>query len=178
MQRSKGIKKSYEFVDIASIKQRERELEIREEKEATKVFKVCKKCQVRKPIYQFSRDKRLINGRTNVCKVCRIKIYLEYYYKNRDRILIKNRRYSQNNKRDRNIYYKNYQEKNRKKLQKLASEWYQANKKAIKKRNLQYYNNNKEACLARRKLWVENNREKIRLYNSEYKRKIKGGLKR
>lgn len=164
------VKRPYESVDIALSKQRERELEEREDKEATKIFKVCPKCGVRKPIFQFSTDKRNTASRANICKACKVIEYLRYYYENRNRILIVNKKYRENNKGLRSIYYKIYQEKNRKKLSKLASEWYQANKEAIKNRNLKYFEANKETCLARKKLWVEKNREKIREYNREYKR--------
>jgi len=167
------VKKSYEFVDIALLKQIEQKLGEREDKEATKIFKVCPKCGVRKPIFQFSTDKRNTNGRTNTCKKCRVMEYLKYYYRNKDKILIREKGYRDTHQRDRTIYYRIYQEKNRERLSKLASEWYHANKEAIKKRNLKYFEANKEACLARKKLWVEKNREKIREYNREYKRKHK-----
>ena len=167
------VKKSYEFVDIALLKQIEQKLGEREDKEATKIFKVCPKCGVRKPIFQFSTDKRNTNGRTNTCKRCKIIEYLKYYYENRDRILKREKEYRENNGRERSIYHKEYQRKNKERLSKLANEWYHANKEAIKKRNLKYYEANKEACLARKKLWVEKNREKIREYNREYKRKHK-----
>lgn len=169
------VKGSYEFADIVAIKRREEELGIREEKERCKIFRICPKCGERKPIYQFSKDKKGTNGRTNICKKCRVIEYLEYYSENRDKILTREKKYRDTHKGHRSIYYKGYQKENRERLSKLAKVWYQANKEAIKKRNLKYFEANKEACLVRRKIWVENNREKIRLYNSEYKRKIKGG---
>ena len=164
-------KKPYEFADTFFQKEREEELEEREEKERTKIFKVCPRCGKRKSISNFSVDKRNTAGRTNICKACKVIEYLRYYYENRNRILIVNKKYRDTHQRDRTIYYSIYQEKNREKLSKLASEWYHANKEAIKKRNIKYFEANKEACLARKKLWVEKNREKIRKYNREYKRK-------
>ncbi|GAI63463.1 unnamed protein product, partial [marine sediment metagenome] len=131
----------------------------------TRCFKTCLRCRERKPIYQFSKDKRNTNGRTSVCKKCRIIEYLKYYQENRDRILIVHKKYRDDHERFRAKYYQDYQEKNREKLSKLASEWYQANKEAIKKRNLKYYNANLEACKQRKELWRENNKEKIKKYN-------------
>jgi len=169
------IKKSYEFADIASIKQRERELGIREEKEQKKIFKVCLKCGERKPLYQFSIDKRntLKGGRTNICKACKVIEHTLYYYQNKDKILIRLKRYRDNHKGERKTYYKIYQEKNREKLSKLAREWYQKNKEAIKKRSLEYYEENREACNQRRKLWIKKNKEKIKEYNRQYKQEHK-----
>ncbi|MBA7533776.1 hypothetical protein ES705_26020 [subsurface metagenome] len=168
-------KKIYEFADIIAIKKREKELEEREEKERIKFFKVCSRCGEKKSIPNFSVDKRntLKGGRTNICKVCKVIENQEYYYKNRDKILIRLKRYRDNHRGERKTYYRIYQEKNREKLSKLAKKWYQKNKKRIKKRNLKYYQENLEACLLRRKLWIEKNKEKIKKYNREYKRKHK-----
>ncbi|MBA7518749.1 hypothetical protein ES705_10822 [subsurface metagenome] len=134
-------------------------------------FKVCSKCGETKPIFKFSVDKRNINGRTGICKICRSREYLEYYYQNKERILIKCKEYRDNDKGRRSIYSKKYQKDHKKQLKKKAGEWYKKNKKAIKKRNLQYYQDNKEAFQVRKSIWITKNKEKIREYNREYKRK-------
>ena len=104
------VKGSYEFVDITLLKKLEQELGEREEKEQTKIFKVCLRCEVRKPLYQFSTDKRNSNNRTNTCKKCKVIEYLEYYYQNRNRILIVNKRYRDGHKRERTKYFQDYKE--------------------------------------------------------------------
>jgi len=134
-------------------------------------FKVCSKCGEKKLIFKFSKDKRNLDGRTNVCKACRSLEGLKYYYQNRSKMLMQNREYLQANKENRRIYSKRYREKNKEYLKGIAKKWYKKNKKAIKERNLKYYQENKEACQIRRKLWIEKNRERIRKYNREYKRK-------
>ena len=137
------------------------------------VFKVCSKCGETKPIFKFSVDKRNLDGRIGVCKICRSREYLKYYYQNRDRILIKIKEYQDNHKKARNIYNEKYREDHKEQLKKNAKKWYMSNKEAIKKRNLKYYQENKEACQARRELWIEKNRERIKRYNRGYKRKHK-----
>ncbi|MBA7583977.1 hypothetical protein ES708_25929 [subsurface metagenome] len=133
---SKG---SFEFVDVALFEQRKRELQEREEKEQTKVFRVCQRCKVRKPVYQFSKDKRntLKNGRKNVCKVCSTIEYLKYYYANRENVLLTNKRYRDDHKGYRTKYFENYQKTHKEHLQKVAAIWYKKNRKRIKKRNLE-----------------------------------------
>jgi len=95
----------------------------------TVCFKVCSKCGEIKPIFKFSVDKRNTNGRTNICKACKILEYLRYYYQNREKILIQSKKYRDTNKRDRSIYFKNYRKEHREQLKKNAREWYIKNKK-------------------------------------------------
>lgn len=162
------VKKFYEFVDLTLKKEIERQLESREERQRIKVFKICSKCGERKSLLYFSTAKRNRSGRSGICKVCRNKEALKYYYNNREEILIKMKEYQSEN--DRSKYFENYKADHKGHLQKLASKWYQENKKKIKKRNLEYYYANEEACNKRRKLWIKNNKEKIKEYNREYNR--------
>ena len=151
----------------------EQDLQERENRIKTICFKICSKCGETKSIFKFSIDKRNLDGRTNVCKACRSREGLKYYYHNRVKMLIQNREYLKANKENRSIYSKRYRRKHKEQLKKNAHKWYKKNKKAIKKRNLEYYQENKEACQIRRKLWIEKNRERIREYNREYKRSHK-----
>ena len=140
-------------------------------KERTKCFKTCSKCGEIKLIFKFSLDRRNFDGRTNICKACRVLEAEKYYYKNKDRILIQSKKYRDTNRKNKSIYSKNYREKNKERLKENASKWYLENKEAIKKRNLKYYQANKEDCKQNRKLWIEKNRERIKKYNREYKLK-------
>lgn len=155
-----------------------REFQEREDKfrGQTNCFKTCSRCRETKPIFKFSTDKRNLNSRTNICKTCRSQASLKYYYHNRVKMLKLNKEYRKTNKRDRSIYFRNYQEDHKEELKKKARKWYKSNKKRIKKRNLKYYQENREACQARRGLWIERNKEKIREYNREYNKNHKGGI--
>jgi len=165
------VKREFEFDTRYS--DVEQDLQERENRIKTICFKICSKCGETKSIFKFSIDKRNLDGRTNVCKACRSREGLKYYYHNRVKMLIQNREYLKANKENRSIYSKRYRRKHKEQLKKNAKKWYKKNKKAIKKRNLEYYQENKEACQIRRKLWIENNKERIREYNREYKRKHK-----
>ncbi len=142
-------------------------------KERTKCFKTCLKCGEIKLIFKFSVDKRNPDGRTNTCKACRVLEAEKYYYKNKDKILIKSKKYRDINGKDRSKYFLHYREEHKERLKENASKWYLENKEAIKKRNLKYYQANKEACRQNRKLWIEKNRERIKKYNRGYKLKHK-----
>ena len=126
-------KKSFEFATRFS--DFKKELEEREEKEATKIFKVCRKCGERKSLFHFSKDKRSAGGRINICKACRSKEALEYYYQNRAWLLSKIKEYQ--NGKDRSKYFQDYKIKHKEHLQKIGHDWYMRNRKRIKKRRLE-----------------------------------------
>ena len=102
----------------------------------TRCFKTCLKCGEVKPLLQFSTDKRNTNGRTSVCKKCKIIEYLGYYYQHQAKILIVNKRYRDTHRGYRTKYFENYQKDHKEHLQKIAAIWYQKNRKRIKERNL------------------------------------------
>ncbi len=162
-------KKSFEFDTRYS--DIEQSLEERKSRIKTICFKTCSRCGETKFIFKFSEEKRNTDGRIGICKTCRSRESLEYYYQNKDRILIQIKEYQ--DKKGRSNYFKDYRREHKEHLKKNAGKWYKKNKKAIKKRNLKYYQENLEACQIRRKLWIEKNRERIRKYNREYKRKRK-----
>ena len=130
---SKG---SFEYVDITLLKQLEQRLEGREGKEESKIFKTCPRCKVRKPLLQFTTDKRNTNGRTNVCKVCKVIEYLKYYYGDRERILTVNKKYRDDHRGERTKYFQDYQENHKEHLQKVGKAWYKKNRQRIKKKRL------------------------------------------
>ncbi len=152
---------------------RERELEERKNRIKAICFKTCSKCGETKPIFKFSLDKRNLDGRTGICKACRNREGLNYYYHNQSKISIQGKEYRDNHKKNRSIYNEKYREDHKEQLKKKAGEWYKKNKKAIKKRNLKYYQENLVACQIRRGLWIEKNKERIKEYNREYSLKHK-----
>ena len=98
-------------------------------------FKTCPKCGETKSIFKFSLDKRNTYGRIGICKACRSRESLEYYYQNRERILIQVKEYQ--DEKDRSKYFKDYRRKNEAHLKKQAGNWYKKNRKRIKKRDLE-----------------------------------------
>jgi hypothetical protein len=169
----KGVKRELDFSNLFSPAWQEFQERKNRISERTKCFKVCSKCGEIKSIFKFSIDKRSLDGRIGICKICRSQESLKYYYENRDRILTQSKEYQKTNKRDRSGYFENYQREHKEHLKKIAQKWYKKNKKAIKKRSLKYYEENKEACQVIRELWREKNKENIKKYNREYKLKAK-----
>ena len=131
------VKRSFEFVDITLTKELEQRLEDREVKEQTKIFKVCRRCGIRKPIYQFSTDRRNTNGKTSICKKCKTTEYLKYYYSDKDRILIVNKKYRDDHKGERTIYFQDYQESHKEHLKVVGQKWYKKNRQRIKNKRLE-----------------------------------------
>jgi len=149
------------------------DLEERKNRIKTICFKTCSRCGETKLIFKFSVDKRNLDGRTKICKACRSRESLKYYYQNQTKILIQDKEYRDNHKKNRSIYNERYREDHKEHLKKEAKKYYRKNRKKIKKRNLKYYEENKEDCLVRRELWRIKNRERIKKYNREYKLKHK-----
>lgn len=164
-------KKSYEFEPRFS--DVERNLQDREDEIRVVKYKICSKCQERKPVSFFTPDKRNSDGKASSCKKCRGKQALEYYYLNRERLLSESKEARKMGTMDRSEYYENYRANHKEHLKKIASKWYKKNKKKIKKRNLEYFEKNREACQAIRELWRENHKEELKKYNREYVRTIK-----
>lgn len=50
-------------------------------------MKECRKCATTKPLNQFHKSKAKKDGRTTVCKKCRIKIHRQHYLKNKERYI-------------------------------------------------------------------------------------------
>jgi len=71
-----------DYFSLIGRKFQERESKIRER---TICFKTCSKCGETKLISKFSLDKRNPDGRTNICKACRVLEAEKYYYKNKGR---------------------------------------------------------------------------------------------
>ena len=124
------MKESLEFSNLFSpvgLELEERKNQIRAIR-----YKVCLRCKERKPLSNFPIDKRYTAGRSGVCKVCRSKKALAYYYENRERLLASIKEYQAG--KDRSQYFVNYKRDHREHLQKIAHKWYRKNRKRIKKR--------------------------------------------
>lgn len=125
------VRRSFEFEDFR-FSELVKRLEDREEKELTKVFKVCPRCGERKPLFYFSKDKRNTNGKGSICRVCRSKESLKYYYENRDKLLTKIKEYQDG--KDRKKYFQDYKIKHKEYLKKMSHRWYMKNRKRIKRK--------------------------------------------
>lgn len=89
-------------------------------------MKVCNKCQIKKPVADFSKDKGKKDGYCTVCKACKVE------------------------------YRKKYYADNRKHACAYASEWYKKNKNRHKKNLKNWKKENREWHLAQRSKYYKN----------------------
>ena len=129
------MKKELDFSNLFSPAWQEFQDRKNKIRERTKCFKTCSKCGETKIIFKFSIDRRNTDGRINICKVCRSKEALTYYYQNRDRLLVKIKEYQEG--KDRSKYFQDYKKEHKEHLQKVAHKWYRKNRKRIRKRYLE-----------------------------------------
>lgn len=54
-------------------------------------MKICTKCGEQKPLSEFHKDKYRRDGVRTSCKSCYSKFHEEYYFKNKDKVKIKNK---------------------------------------------------------------------------------------
>jgi hypothetical protein len=109
-------------------------------------MKKCGKCEIKKPLDEFSKNKNSKDGFQNRCKECNKthlkSLYdsnheyyssksLEYYYKNKEHIITRTKIYKEKNKDKIQIYNNNYTELNKDKKRKIATEWAKNNKKHL-----------------------------------------------
>lgn len=60
--------------------------------------KICSKCKIEKHTSEFGKDKTHLDGLKSSCRICYSKKRRETYYKNREKIIVKQKIYRQNHK--------------------------------------------------------------------------------
>jgi hypothetical protein len=107
-------------------------------------MKVCKKCNIEKPLTEFHKNRSIKDGYALYCKTCSINKHKTYYQNNKEVIKQKTNIYYQNNKetileksktkpsyhKSNPNYYQNYRKKNKNKLNEYFVEWRKNNKSA------------------------------------------------
>lgn len=127
--------------------------------------KVCKKCNIEKPIGEFYKNGKYYNSQ---CKQCKIKDnvnhakgnkkIIDYHKKYREdkkeEIKDKQKEYYKNNYEYIKEYHKIYYEENKDKINKYRED----NKDIIKRKAKEYYKNNYDKIKQNHKLWLKNNK--------------------
>lgn len=126
-------------------------------------MKQCSRCLIEKPISEFGKSKRGIEGINPRCKVCCREIHLAWSNKNRDYVNEQSRLWAANNPE---------------KKKQNSLNWYHRNQKEANKKSREYARANKELFAQRKRIWQKANPEKVRaqterrrirkLENSEY----------
>jgi hypothetical protein len=120
--------------------------------------KLCKKCDTKKPLNFFNKDKSKKDGYRNSCKECQKDYSRNFYIKNKESICESSNEYYKsicnniNYKTNRSEYMNIYKIENSEK---------------IKKYNREYNLLNKEEISISKRIYRENNKEKIKKYKSD-----------
>ena len=142
-------------------------------------FKICSNCLIQYPstLQYFSSDKQRKDGLSYCCKKClnarnrknyNSECKHEYYIKNKDRILEREKEYRENNiemfkEKERKNYIKH-----RDRILEYQKRYRILNKDEISLKRKLYYENNKEVCNARAKKYYKDNKEALNAKCREY----------
>ena len=162
----------------------------------TNITKICIKCQVEKPVDEFSRNIREKDGFQNQCKACNIlyrqshkkemsEIKKVYWKANKDKLLIKNRLYWQENKERMAEVNKDYRHKNAADLAEKQKVYWEKNKTQLTEKNRIYRQEHKDELTVKKNIYNRANKvalaEKARCYRQTPKGKAltyRHGVKR
>lgn len=131
--------------------------------------RVCKKCNIEKPLTDFVYIKR-IDKYKHTCKECMNKYYRDSGY---------HKAYYQKNKEQRKEYNKQYMqdEKNKERVKQYKSEYYKQNKEKIQEYKSEYYKQNEKKIKAKFKKYYKENTEQLKQYQKDY-RKTEGNIEK
>jgi hypothetical protein len=121
-------------------------------------MKICSKCELKKELVEFYRDKSRICGRKSACAVCTRLHAKIYRINNRDRLNAHSRKWHQENKDH---------------IKKRSKEWREANPEKSKAQKKRYREKYKEQISKKMKEWIKNNPRKERVYSEKQKERIK-----
>lgn len=107
--------------------------------------KICTKCKVEKPLDEFHKRKIGKFGRQPRCKVC----VAEHYQKNRERVLMRQRRYREANPGKLHEKDRRYYVKNRGRISEKKRQYREANPGKLRERERRYHEENPEKKAAR-----------------------------
>ena len=116
--------------------------------------KVCSRCEESKPVEEFHKENRRLDGLRPWCKPCGIEWRKAYNIKNKEKIEAKR---------------KEYVAKNRERIASVRKAYYEANAEKKRAYAKEYNAKNRERVAARSKAHYEANIEKYRAYRRENK---------
>ena len=150
--------------------------------EGNLISKECNVCHEIKPISEFDKNKRGIDGLQLKCKECRKK----YYQDNAENFRERQKKYRQDNAESIKEYQKEYYKKNAESIKEYQKEYhkeyqkeyYKKNAESIRGRRKEYYKKNAESIRGRRKEYhkkyykeyYKNNAESLKEYQKEYRK--------
>lgn len=129
-------------------------------------MKVCTKCHIEKDESEFPKDNRLKSGLRANCKVCVAEIYKSWrskntdygkktYWKNKDKINERFKKWNEENKDWRREYKKEYRDKMATLIKQYMLEWRAKNKKYVNSYEKKYRESQKRLIQEKSKMAIE-----------------------
>lgn len=122
-------------------------------------MKKCNKCNEKKPLTEFHKNKTTKDGKERKCKSCYKKQGKKYYKDNSELILKKVKIYRENNLEKITEYKKIYHLNNNKHILKTTKQWKLNNPDKVKEHSKKNYEINKDKIKNYSKKWRDNNPE-------------------
>lgn len=133
-------------------------------------IKKCTVCKNEKPIQDFRKWCRSVDGHAGICKPCyKVKSKI-YYENNKEEICRRKREYESQNKEKRAKLSRDYYVKHKDRLIELTKARRQENKEHYKAYQEEYAIKNKEKITEYKKKYEEDNKEKRYLQKKEYRK--------
>lgn len=136
------------------------------------VKKICGRCKLELELNNdnFAIFKRSKDGFSSICKPCKREYDKEYREKNKEKIKVKQRKYSEQRK----VYYKKWYEEN----QEHVKAYREANKEKKTEQNKRYWAENKEKEKVRVNKWRKENADYIKQYRIENRERDREQLRK
>lgn len=90
--------------------------------------KVCTGCKVDKPLSEFSRQAKLLDGYSTKCKTCKKLYDANFYLRNREEKIAKAAEWHRNNPEKKKVLTARYREKEKDRVSATKKEWYKKTK--------------------------------------------------
>lgn len=143
-------------------------------------LKQCTKCGEIKPLAEFSKDKKGVNGTRAHCKVCQSRMGAEYRAENKEVISERKRRYRLEHPEVQREYRARNPDKIREQRKRYCAQYaeqlrekrrkhYADNAETYRERARQYHRDNTDAENERKQRYRANNPEKVREKNRKYR---------
>lgn len=133
--------------------------------------RVCTKCNTEMPLDRFRKRSRCIGGFSRQCMTCEKSSHKEWYNKNKERVLLKNKESYLKDPAKRKASVKKYKSKNKDKIREANRVWARNNPEKIKQKNRRKYIKHKDKLLIKGREWKSKNPEYVKDYTKKRSQK-------
>jgi hypothetical protein len=137
------------------------------------LFKICKQCNLEKPLEEFPKRKDSKDGHYYYCKECNYARVKKWNEENPDKKKLQSRKWKKENSDKVKALSVVYYQENKENLDIKKKQWKENNKEYLSQKRKEDYAANKEIELARQKEYRKNNRIKLNA-KAAYERAAKG----